>query len=160
MKRVYEITLRNAILLAVLAVALAAIPAAASEKTDVTATVRQFVDGMNKGDTKTALATCAASASIIDEFPPHEWQGPTACADWAKDFDAYNKKNGITDGVVTLGRPRHVDISGDRAYAVIPARYTCKQKGKRLTESGSTLTVALQKAATGWRITGWAWAKH
>ena len=142
------------------AVALAAVPAAASEKTDVMATVYQFIDGFNKGDTKTALAACAAQSAIIDDFPPHEWQGATACADWANDFAADSKKNGITDPIVKLGKPRHVDVTGDRAYVVVPATYTYKQKGKPVTESGSILTVALQKVAAGWRMTGWAWAKH
>lgn len=143
-----------------IAVALAVAPAAASDKTDVMAAVNRFNDGMNKGDTKTALATCATPSSIVDEFPPYGWQGATGCADWATDFDAYNKKNGITDAFATLGKPRHVDISGDRAYAVIPATYTYKQKGKKVTESGSLLTAALQKTAAGWVITGWAWSKH
>jgi hypothetical protein len=142
------------------AVALTAAPAVASDKTDVMAAVNRFNDGMNKGDTKTALATCATPSSIIDEFPPYGWQGATACADWATDFDAYNKKSGITDSFATLGKPRHVDISGDRAYAVIPATYTYKQKGKKVTESGSLLTAALQKSTAGWVITGWAWSKH
>lgn len=146
--------------LALLAVALTVAPAAASEKADVMATVHQFVDGINKGDLKTAFATCAAPSSIIDEFPPHAWQGATACADWANDFDAYNKKNGITDAIATVGKPRHVDVTGDRAYVVVPATYAYKQKGKPVTESGSTLTVALQKVAAGWRMTGWAWSKH
>jgi SnoaL-like domain len=147
-------------LLVAFAVALAVAPAAASETTEVMATVHQFIDGLNKGDTKTALAACAAPSSIIDEFPPHEWQGVTACADWSNDFDTYNKKSGITDPIATLGKPKHVDITGDRAYVVVPATYTYKQNGKRATESGSILTVALQKVTAGWRITGWAWAKH
>ncbi len=138
----------------------AASKAAASDKTDVMVTVNQFNDSLNKGDTKTALAACAAPSSIIDEFPPHHWLGATACADWANDFDAYNKKYGITQPFAKLGKPRHVDITADRAYVVVPATYTYKQKGKRVTESGSTLTVALQKVAEGWRITGWAWTKH
>ena len=133
--------------------------AAASDKTDAIAAAHQFNDSLNKGDAKTAVAMCAAPSSIIDEFPPHEWQGATACADWANDFDAYNKKNGITDSFVTLGKPKHVDITGDRAYLVIPATYTYKQNGKRVTESHSILTVAMQKSAAGWRITGWAWSK-
>ena len=76
------------------------------------------------------------------------------------DFDIDAKKNGITDGVVTLSKPSHVDISGDRAYAVIPANYTFKQKGKTVSEAGSIITLSLKKSPTGWRITGWAWAKH
>lgn len=144
------------------AIALAVGPAAASDKSEnaaVMAAVNQFNDGMNKGDTKTALATCASPAFIIDEFPPHSWSGATACADWANDFDAFNKKSGVTDVKATLGKPRHVDITGDRAYVVVPATYTYKEKGKRVTESGSTLTAAMQKGADGWRITAWTWSK-
>ena len=160
MKRLaIENATRNIVALAVLVVAVAAPPAAASEKTDVVAVVHQFIGDLNSGDIKGALSACAATSSIVDEFPPYAWQGATACADWARDFDSDNKKNGITDATVTIGPPKHVDVSGDRAYAVVPATFTCKKNGKRMTESGSTFTVALQKVAEGWRITGWAWAK-
>jgi hypothetical protein len=82
------------------------------------------------------------------------------CADWSNDFNTYNKENGITEPIATLGKPKHVDITGDRAYVVAPATFTYKQNGKKVTEAGSSLTVALQKVAGGWRMTGWAWAKH
>ena len=147
-------------LVAAFLVAVVVTPAAASDQTDAMAVVNRFIDAMNKGDTKTGIATCATPSSIIDEFPPYGWQGATACADWATDFDAYNKKNGITDPVATIGKPRHVDVTGDRAYAVVPASYSYKEKGKKLTESGSLFTAALQKSSAGWVITGWAWSKH
>jgi hypothetical protein len=124
------------------------------------APVNQFVDGFNKGDTKMLLAACADETSILDEFPPHEWHGTGACAKWVSDFDADAKKNGITDGVVTLSNPSHVDITSDRAYVVIPANYTFKHKGKPVSEVGSIITLTLQNSPTGWRITGWSWAKH
>jgi hypothetical protein len=149
----------NRILVALAVAVLAAGPAAATEKTDVMKPLYQFIDGFNKGDVKAALGACAEQTSIIDEFPPHEWHGAGACATWANDFEADAKKNGITDGVVTLGSPRHVDIMGDRAYVVVPANYAFKQKGKPAKETGSMLTVALQKGAAGWRMTGWAWTK-
>jgi ketosteroid isomerase-like protein len=139
---------------------LAALPAAATEKADVMATVRKFVENFNKGDVKAAAAACADQASIIDEFPPHEWHGAGACAKWMDDYDADAKKNGITDGSVTLGTPLHVDITADRAYVVVPANYKFKQNGKLTQETGSLLTIALQKTAAGWQITGWAWTKH
>ena len=134
--------------------------AAASEKTDVLVPVHQFVDGFNKGDTKTALAACADQTSIIDEFPPHEWHGAGACSKWMNDYDADAKKNGITDGAVTLGNPRHVDITADRAYVVVPASYTYKKKGKLVKETDSMFTLVLQRGKEGWRVTGWAWAKN
>ena len=147
------------LILLALAALTAAQPTGAQQK-DVMIPVHQFVDGFNKGDVKTMVAACADQTSIIDEFPPHEWHGAGACAQWASDFDADAKKNGITDGVVTLGTARHVDVTGDRAYLVIPANYKYKQKGKALEEVGSTITLALQRGAAGWRVTGWSWAKH
>ena len=150
--------MRRAIL--VLAVLAVSGPAAASESTDVMAVVAQFLDGFNKGDTKAAVATCAPQTAIIDEFAPFIWQGSTACADWASDFDAYATKNGMTEPVVVTGKPRHVDVEGDRAYVVVPADFKFKVKGKPTAEKGSIFTVALQKLPAGWRITGWAWAKH
>ncbi len=148
------------ILVALAVTALAAGSVLASETGDVMVPVRQFVDGFNKGDVKSALAACAEQTSIIDEIPPHEWHGAGACSNWANDFDADAKKNGITNGIVTLGKARHMQVSGDRAYVVIPATYAYKQKGKPRKESGSTLTVALQKGAAGWRIAAWAWTKR
>ena len=134
--------------------------ATAFQQTAVMASVHQFVDGFNRGDAKRALAACASPASIIDEFPPHEWQGPTACADWADAYNANAKREGITDGIVMLHKPWHVDISGDRAYVVVPATYAYKQHGKSIVEPDSLFTVSLLKIAAGWRITGWAWSKH
>ena len=139
---------------------LTAVPAAADDKKDVMVPVNQFVDAFNKGDGGTAAAACADETSILDEFPPHEWHGSGACLKWMSDYDADAKKNGITDGLVTLGTPKHIDVSGDRAYVVIPSNYTFKMKGKPVKETGSAFTFALQKGQAGWRITGWSWAKN
>lgn len=130
------------------------------ERTAVMAVVNQFTDAFNKGDTKSAAATCAEQTSIIDEFPPHEWHGAGGCAKWMADYDADAKKNGITDGNVKLSTPKHVDVTADRAYVVVPADYTYKMKGKPVKETASLLTVALQKSTSGWKITGWSWSKN
>jgi Tfp pilus assembly protein FimT len=148
------------LVLAALILASMARPAYASDRARVMASVHQFIDGLNTGNKKSAVAACATPASVLDDFAPHEWQGPTACADWLKAYDAYCNQNGITGGVVTLGTPWHVNITGDRAYVVVPANYTFKQNGKPAAENGSIFTVALKKLTGGWRITGWAWADH
>jgi len=141
-----------------LAVALlAAGPAAASEKTDVMMLVHQFVDGFNKGDTKTAMAACADQTSIIDEFPPHEWHGAGACSKWSNDFQAYAQAGEMTDPAVTVAKPWHIDVTADRAYVVAPTTFSFKQKGKPVMERG-IVTMTLQKNGAVWRITGWAWA--
>ena len=132
----------------------------AQDKTVVVATVHQFVDAFNKGDGKTAAAACVDDMSIIDEFPPHEWHGAGAFTKWLNDYEADAKKNGISDGHVTLAAARHVELTGNQAYVVIPADYTYKQNGKEVKENGSLMTLALRKGSAGWKITGWSWSKH
>jgi hypothetical protein len=144
---------------ALAAAALAVSPAKASEKTDIMATVKQYMDGFNKGDKDAMTEACAAQASIIDEFPPHAWQGATACANWWNDYVAFAKKNGVTNENIPLREPSHTEITGDRAYVVVPTILTYKQHGKPGTEAGAVWTFALQKVSAGWRITGWAWAQ-
>jgi hypothetical protein len=156
-----ERRLMHKLTIALAAAVLAAAPSAAqSQEADVMVPVHKFVDGFNKGDTETAVAACADQTSIIDEFPPHEWHGAGACSQWMKDYDSYAKANGITDGVVTLNDPRHVDITADRAYVVIPSDYNFKLEGEPAKETGSLFTFVLHKGAAGWRITGWSWAKN
>ena len=148
------------ILTIVFALAISPRSAFASEKTDVVAAVHRYFDNLGKDTLETALAMCDSHVSILDEFPPHVWYGPTACADWFKGLVAYNQKSGITDGVATLGAPWTVDVTGDRAYVVAPATYTYRQHGKPVQESSSVFTVALKGTQAGWRITGWTWSKH
>ena len=150
----------NTIILAIGLLALGQGATSSADQKAVMAVVNQFTDAFNKGDTKTAAATCAEQTSILDEFPPHEWHGAGGCAKWMADYDADAKKNGITDGNVKLGPAKHVDVTADRAYVVVPADYTYKMKGKPVKETASLLTVALQKSTSGWKITGWSWSKN
>jgi ketosteroid isomerase-like protein len=137
--------------------ALAAGWCGATEQTDVMAVVKQWSDAFNTGDAKSALAACAEQTSIIDDVPPHEWHGVGACSRWMSDDAAFMKKNEFTHAVVTLGKARHVDVTADRAYVVVPADFTYIQKGKQVKET-AVVTMTLQKSGTGWHITGWAWA--
>src|SRR5262249_26186449 len=124
-----EIKARSYINKTILALTIAAFTTgafAASENKDVMAPIQQFCDGLNKGDMKSAMAACLDDMCIIDEIAPHEWHGAGACSKWLADFDADAEKNGITDTVVTLKKPRHVDVTVDRAYVVVPALYAYK----------------------------------
>lgn len=147
------------IFIAVTTALLSVASVAGAQRTEVMATVNQFTNDFNKGDIKAAVAMCADQTSIIDELAPYAWRGADACTNWANDYDADATKNGITDGFVTLGTPRHVTVTGDNAYVVLPATYRFKQKGKLIRETGAVLTVALQKGDSGWRIAAWSWAK-
>lgn len=133
--------------------------ASGPEDTAVMAPVHQFIDGFNKGDTKSAVAACTDQMSIIDDFPPHEWHGSGALTKWMSDFEADAAIKEDTDEIVSLGEPRHIDVTKDRAYVVVPAKYHYKEKGKPIPEKGAIMTLALQKGAAGWKITGWCWAQ-
>ena len=149
--------LAAAAMIIVVALASSAGSAFAAERDDVIAAVHRYLDNLDK--LETASAMCDEYVSILDEFPPHEWHGPTACADWWKAYNAYNEKSGITDGDAPLGTPWTVDVTGDRAYFVAPMTYTFKQHGKPVKETAS-FAVSLKRTPTGWRITGWAFSKQ
>ena len=145
-------------LAAVIAVAVFACGAAsASDKTDAMAVVLKWVDAFNKGDGKTASSYCADGAIIIDDFAPHVWQGSGACASWYKDYEAWAAKAQVTAPSVALGKARHLDIDSGYAYLVTPTTQTFTKGGKQVTDKG-LVTMSLKKGASGWQITGWAWA--
>ncbi len=145
-------------ILALLATVLLAPFAVAAVPGDVTAPIRQFIDGFNSGDTTSAYAAYAVGDIIIvDEFAPHRWIGPHAPQDWAADYDKHAKATGVTDGKVTYDKPTRIEIEGDVAYVVMPTTYVYKEQGKSMTEEGQ-ITVVLHMEAGAWKMSGWTWS--
>jgi ketosteroid isomerase-like protein len=126
---------------------------------DPVATVRQYIDSFNKGDAKAMAACFDVPGSILDGMAPHVWSGPTATEDWYRDVLVEAAHHGASDYSVTLDKPLHANVTGDRAYVVIPATMTFKIHSKPVRQSGAIFTVALRKSDEGWRIAAWAWAK-
>lgn len=143
----------NRVLIALAASLLTAGPALAADKDDIMAVLTQW----NDTDEAKAVATCAEDAAVVDEIPPFEWHGPGACSRWQKDYDAYVEKHGLTEVAGTIGNPRRLIITAERAYVVLPTTFAFTQNGKRVNQT-ATATFALRKTAAGWRITAWAWA--
>ncbi|MFX0579111.1 nuclear transport factor 2 family protein [Nocardia nepalensis] len=123
------------------------------------AVVLQYIDAFNNGDSKAMAALCADPMQILDGMSPHVWQGPTASEDWWRDVRREGEHAGASGYHIALGEPRHIDVTGDHAYVVVPATMTVDLQGKQVTQTGSIFTVALGKAGTRWRLTAWAWAK-
>jgi hypothetical protein len=141
------------ILISLAMTALAATPAIASEEKDVMAVVRQWTGLFNKDTATSALAACANETSIIDDIAPYAWLGSGACSNWLNVLNAESKKSAVSDLSSTLLKPRHVVVTADRAYVVVPINFTFKVDGKATKETGSLLAAALQKVPAGWRIT-------
>jgi ketosteroid isomerase-like protein len=129
------------------------------DTTEPVAVVRQYIESFNKGDVKALAATCAVPMSILDGMAPHVWHGPTASEDWYRDAMTEGEHVGATDYSVTLGEPKHNNITADSAYVVLPATMSFKLKGVLITQSDAFFTVALRKLGEGWRIASWAWTK-
>jgi ketosteroid isomerase-like protein len=131
--------------------------AVAAPPGDVTTPIKQFIDGFNSGDVKTAYAAYApGTITIIDEFAPHRWIGPNAAHKWAADYDKHATATGVTDGVVKYGAPSRSVVDGDTAYVIVPALYTYKEKGQAMAEEGQFAFV-LRAESAGWKIQGWTW---
>ena len=86
---------RFVVVAAVFALSLSSQHLFAADKEDVVAAIHQFADNLDPKTMDKALAACDSPVSIIDEFPPHVWNGPKACADWFKAYNAYNEKSGV-----------------------------------------------------------------
>jgi hypothetical protein len=138
------------------AIAGAAAPAFASDKTELEALVAKAVVAVTPEETS---AICAPDAIVIDDFAPHTWQGPNACANWAKDYGALVTKNGWKDAKVSIGKARHFQIDGATAYAVYPSTvaYTDRD-GKAVSHPGNTWIMTFKKIGKTWKLSGWAWA--
>jgi ketosteroid isomerase-like protein len=130
---------------------------AKSQDTQVLAPINQFVDGINKGDTKSAAAAYTPNASIIDEFGAHHWEGANAFNDWNNGFMADMKNTGVTEPWMKLLKPKLVRVNGDHAYVVQAGVFTFKQNGTKQSENG-LFTYALDKTDSGWKLASWAWA--
>jgi hypothetical protein len=129
----------------------------AAKPVDVPKHIKQFIDGFNKGDTKSAFAAYATGdITIIDEFAPHLWVGPHAPQDWAAEYGKHATATGVTDGNVTYGSVFVSNIEGDVAYVVLPTIYNYKEKGKAITEPGK-MAFVLHLESGEWLIRAWCW---
>jgi ketosteroid isomerase-like protein len=140
-----------------LGVVLCAPTATPASVDDVSAPIRQFIDGFNTGNVQAAFAAYSTGTiTIVDEFAPHIWSGPDAAHQWADAYDKHAQATGVTDGTVTYGQPTRTEVDGDVAYVVMPTVYLYKEHGKKLREEGQ-MTVVLNREAGAWKIRAWTW---
>lgn len=146
------------VMLALLALTLYVPSVMKAADSDVTTPIKQFVDGFNSGDTKSAFAAYATGEiTIIDEFAPHFWYGSSAAQDWAAEYDKHAKATGVSDGNVKYGAPLVSNVEGDVAYVTIPTVYNYKEKDKAMTEP-ATMSFVLIKQSGAWKIRAWTWS--
>jgi ketosteroid isomerase-like protein len=149
---------RQLVSCAIVSLAVGAAAGASAADAQLMAPIHKFIDSFNKGDAAGAAATHSATAdlTIVDEVPPHLWNGAKAFQSWAADLDADAKKNGMTEPAVKLGAAARQESDGQNAYVVVPAIFSFKQNGKAMSEKAQ-MTFVLKKDASGWLIHAWTW---
>lgn len=148
-------------LLAITAIAGLSAPlqaAVASDRSDIVAEVQAFNAAGSTGDRAAYVSHCTDDAEVIDHETPYAFPAPDACG---KDWDAltpWAAKNGITfdNFRQTLGPPAFINIDGDAAYAVFPAKAWFMQDGKRSLER-LYATFVLRRQGGAWRIARVTW---
>jgi len=123
---------------------------------DVETTISQFSAALHAGDSKAAKTFLTARTVILDDVAPYYWGGPNAFETWQTDLAKASTARGMREEDAALGAPTRVEVSGDHAYAVLPATHTFKMKGRVMREVAQ-LTFILAKDTAGWKITSWAW---
>jgi ketosteroid isomerase-like protein len=141
----------------VMSLAQSAAPATASDASDIMSVIQQFNNAGNAGNLKTYAAYCANDFAIIDRVPPYVFRGSSACADNWNAVVAWEKQKGIVDGGIRLSSPLAVFVTGESAYAVVPATNMFTRNGQSAVELADW-TFSLRRLAGKWRITGWTWA--
>ncbi|HEY0649946.1 nuclear transport factor 2 family protein [Phenylobacterium sp.] len=131
--------------------------AGAAADAQLMAPINQFIDSFNKGDAAAAEAAHAKDGvMIVDEPAPHLWQGAGAFKAWAADLEKDAKAKGQTDQMVKVSPATREEVTGDRAYVIVPAAYSFKEKGVAM-RAEAQMTYVLRKGADGWKIQSWTW---
>jgi len=130
--------------------------APAARAADTPTTITQFSAALHAGDSKAAKNFLTARTVILDDVAPYYWAGANAFDRWQADLAKAGAARGMSEEDAALGAPTRVEISGDRAYAILPATHTFKMKGRVMREAAQ-LTFILAKDTAGWKITSWTW---
>ena len=144
------------ILAGALLLALAPAARAADTGAGVETTISQFSAALHAGDSKAARSFLTARTVILDDVAPYYWGGANAFESWQTDLAKASTARGMSEEDAQLGTPTRVEVSGDHAYAILPATHTFKMKGRAMREIAQ-LTFILVKDAGSWKITSWTW---
>jgi uncharacterized protein DUF4440 len=116
----------------------------------------KMVAALVANDATAFRAVCAASTTVIDEFPPYSWSGPDTCARWSAAFKVFMGQVKMTDPKGTVAPHPFIDVTGNHAYVVAKVKWDATLSGKPISEEG-TWTFVLAKSGAAWKITSIAW---
>ena len=139
------------------ALLLAFAPGAQAADAGVARTIDQFSAALHADDSKTAKTFLAPRVVILDDAAPYYWAGASAFEDWQTDLAKASAARGMTEEDANLGQPTRVEVSGNHAYAILPATHSFKMKGRLMRENAQLTFILARDADSPWKITSWTW---
>jgi ketosteroid isomerase-like protein len=124
----------------------------------VLAIVTGMTEAVNRGDMPKAFAAFTASPWIVEDGAPFRWQGPGAPQAWIASMGANAQAQGMTAIDMKLSPATRVEITGDRAYAIVPGRLSYTMKDGHSEHADGLLTFTLVRTAGDWKIETLIWS--
>jgi hypothetical protein len=116
-----------------------------------------LVTGINADDTGVMASAYSAEPTIVDEFPPFQWQGAGAVKKWSKDLRDLVAAAGITQIKLVRRPPTYFHRDGHLAYLCVPMTFSYVLKGSPVSERGAFVLSMVEIEGTGWKISASAW---
>lgn len=123
----------------------------------VMTSIRAFTDSVNHGDMAAALGYFTANPSIIEDLAPYRFTGPQAGTSWINAMGANAQAHGFTGIDMKLSSATRIEVTADRAYAIVPGVLTFTMKDGGTKRAAGTLTFALQQVDRAWKIDAMTW---
>ena len=139
------------------ALLLALAPTARAADTDVENTISQFSAALHAGDSKAAKNFLTARTVILDDVAPYYWGGTNAFESWQADLAKASTARGMSEEDAQLGAPTRVEVTGDHAYAILPATHIFKMNGRMMHEVAQLTFILVKDMGSDWKITSWTW---
>ncbi|HZZ88846.1 MAG TPA: hypothetical protein VFE13_10995 [Caulobacteraceae bacterium] len=97
----------------------------------------------------------AGEVTILENFPPYLFSGPSAVADWARGMREHLV--GLSGLRHRFGAPQNFGRTGDEVFVSLPTEWSGASHGRRFIEHGGWCFV-LRRQGGEWRIRSYGWA--
>jgi ketosteroid isomerase-like protein len=124
----------------------------------VLATITRMTEAVNRGDAPTAFAAFTPSPMIVEDLAPYRWQGPGTPQAWLEGMGANAQAHGIVTINMKLAAPTRIEITGDRAYAIVPGLLSYTMKDGHAEHADGLITFLLVRGPSDWKIDSLVWS--
>lgn len=131
----------------------------ADVRAEVKAVMIANFDALLTFDSKAFAATTAADVTIVDEFPPFYWSGPTALAKYNQGFKEAIASMKLSNLTATVKDAVGFEQNNNTCYAVFPVTIkSTGANGKAHTEDGYQTAIFEKNNAGKWVIKTTTWS--